>query len=64
VADTLSRRDTKEAAVLAISAPQFDFIDRLRHANNSDLALVALRSEIDAGQHAAPWSLANGLVAF
>jgi hypothetical protein len=32
VADALSRRDTEEGAVLAISAPRFDFIDRLRHA--------------------------------
>jgi hypothetical protein len=31
VADALSRRDTEEGAVLAILAPRFDFIGRLRH---------------------------------
>ena len=32
VADALSRRDTAEGAALAISAPRFDFISRLRQA--------------------------------
>jgi hypothetical protein len=32
VADALSRRDNEEGEVLAISAPRFDFIERLRHA--------------------------------
>jgi hypothetical protein len=30
VADALSRRDTPDGVVLAISAPRFDYIDRLR----------------------------------
>jgi hypothetical protein len=30
VADALSRRDTEEGDLLALSAPWFDFIDRLR----------------------------------
>lgn len=29
VADALSRRDIEESSILAISGPQFDFIDRL-----------------------------------
>ena len=33
VADALSRRDTEEAAILALSGPRFDFIERLRQAN-------------------------------
>jgi hypothetical protein len=33
IADALSRRDTStEGSVLALSAPRFDFVDRLRHA--------------------------------
>ena len=43
VADALSRRDTDEGVVLAISAPQFDFITRLRQAQETDPALVATR---------------------
>jgi hypothetical protein len=32
VADALSRRDDEEGDLLAISAPRFNFIERLRHA--------------------------------
>ena len=32
VADALSRRDTEEGTVLAISAPRFNYIERLRQA--------------------------------
>ena len=49
MADTLSWRDTKEASVLANSGPRFDFIDRLRLANTTDPALVALTEAIVAG---------------
>jgi hypothetical protein len=64
VADALSRRDTEEGVVLAISAPRFDFIERLRQAQASDPALVAMRDEISAGIRAAPWSLIDHMVAF
>ena len=63
VADALSRRDTEEAAILALSGPCFDFIERLRQANIQDPALVAIM-EISSSQRAAPWSLVDGLVAF
>jgi hypothetical protein len=36
VADALSHRDNEEGEVLAISAPRFDFIERLRHAQATD----------------------------
>jgi hypothetical protein len=49
VADALSRRDTEDGALLALSAPRFDFIDRLRHAQLVDPALVALHADITAG---------------
>jgi len=43
VVDALSRRDTpEEGAVLVLSGPRFDFIDRLRHAHATDPALAAL----------------------
>nr|CAB3453399.1 unnamed protein product [Digitaria exilis] len=64
VADALSRRDTEEAAILAISSPRFDFIHRLRQANSSAPSLVALREAITTGERAGPWSIIDGLVAF
>jgi hypothetical protein len=64
VADALSRRDTEEPGAMNISAPHFDFIDRLRAEHDADPALRALRDEITADQRAAPWSLVDGMVAF
>ena len=66
VADALSRRDTEDStgAVLALSAPRFDFIDRLRQAQAVDPALVALRDEIVAGTRAAPWAVQDDLVTY
>jgi hypothetical protein len=62
VADALSRCDTEEAnndAVLAVSAPRFDFITRLHDVQASDLALVTLREEFVAGSRSAPWALTD-----
>lgn len=64
VADALSCHDTDEAAILALSGPRFDFIERLRQANDQEPALVAIKEEIAFSQRAAPWSLVDGLVAF
>jgi hypothetical protein len=65
IANALSRRDTcEEGAVLALSAPRFDFIDRLHQAQLQDLALVAIRDEITAGSRGAPWSLLDDMVAY
>jgi hypothetical protein len=65
VADALSRRDTPEGgAVMVLSAPRFDFIDRLRQAQATDLALIALQDEIRAGSRSLPWALADGLVQY
>jgi hypothetical protein len=63
VADALSRHDTEEGTVLAISAPRFDFIGRLRHAQATELALVAIHDEIRAGTRIAPctWSPTGGV---
>jgi hypothetical protein len=46
IADALSHRDNEEGEVLAISAPRFDFIERLRHAQATDPALVAIHDEV------------------
>jgi hypothetical protein len=65
VTDALSRRDTcEEGAVLSLSAPRFDFIDRLRQAQLQDPALVAIRDEITAGTRGASWSLLDDMVAY
>ena len=60
VADALSHRDTDDGAILALSAPRFDFVDRLRHVQAEDPAVVALREEIAAGHRGAPWSVVDG----
>jgi hypothetical protein len=54
VADALSRRDIEEGVALAISAPRFGFIDRLRQAQVTNSALVSIRDEITAGSRVAP----------
>ena len=64
VADALSRRDTPEGVVLAISAPRFDYIERLRQAQVQDPALVAIRDELSASTRSAPWSIVDGLVTY
>jgi hypothetical protein len=46
VADALSRRDTPDGGVLAISAPRFDYIDRLRQEQATHPASVALKDEL------------------
>ena len=64
VADALSRRDTEDGAILSLSAPRFDFVDRLRRAQDEDPGLVALRDEVAAGTRGAPWSLVDGMVQY
>jgi hypothetical protein len=63
VADALSRHDNEEGELLAISAPRFDFIERLRHAQATDPALVAVHDELRAGTRTAPWTITDGMVA-
>jgi hypothetical protein len=64
VTDALSRRDNDEGEVMANSAPRFDFIKRLRHAQATDPALVAIHDEVRAGTRTAPWALVDDMVAF
>jgi hypothetical protein len=64
VADALSRQDTTTTGLLAISAPRFDFIDRLRQTQATDPSLVAILDEIRAGTRTAPWAVRDGMVVF
>jgi hypothetical protein len=65
IADALSRRDTvDDATVLMLSALRFDFIERLRQAQDVDPALVAIKDEIGTGARSKPWSITDGMVLF
>jgi hypothetical protein len=64
VADALSRRDTPDGVVLAISAPRFDYIDRLRWEQAGDAASVAIKDELVAGSRGAPWAIVDGLLTY
>lgn len=64
VADALSRRDTEEGAILALSAPRFDFISKLHDAQRQDPALTALRDEVSAGMRTTPWALVDDLLQY
>jgi hypothetical protein len=64
VADALSRWDTEDGALLAISGPCFDFIDRLHQAQLEDPALVAMHAEITAGTRPTTWTIVDGMVLF
>jgi hypothetical protein len=64
VADVLSRRDTEEGALLALSASRFDFINCLRQAQHTDPALVTLREDISIGSRRAPWSIVDDMIQF
>jgi len=67
VADALSRRDAEEdsmGGLCSISAPRFDFISRLRHAQAVDPALAAIHDEIRAGSRTAPWTVKDDMVLF
>ena len=65
VADALSRRNTADdGAILVLSAPRFDFVTRLRQAQLSDPALVALQDEVRAGSREAPWAIVEDMVQF
>ena len=65
VADALSRRDTpEEGAILAFSAPRFDFVDRLRHAQLAEPAIIAIRDDVLAGIRTAPWAIVDGMLQY
>ena len=64
IADALSRCDTANGALLTLSAPCFDFLDRLRQAQATDPALVALRDDIATGSRGLPWATVDDIVQF
>jgi hypothetical protein len=60
----LFSRDTDEGELLAISAPRFDFIAHLRHAQATDPALVAIHDKVHAGTRAAPWAVVDDMASY
>jgi hypothetical protein len=64
ITDALSRRDNEETELLAISAPRFDFIDRLRHAQAMDTVLSTVHAELRIGTRVAPWAVVDDMVTF
>jgi len=64
VADALSKRNTVDGVILAVSAPHFDYIERLCQAHATDPARVAIWEELAAGTRSAPWALVDGLVIY
>jgi hypothetical protein len=63
VADVLSWYDKVDEELLALSAPRFAFLDKLRQAQLGDLALT-LHAEIAACGRPAPWSVVDSMVQF
>jgi hypothetical protein len=49
VADALSRRDTFDAHVSALSGPTFDLFEGLRQAAHTDPALMAFHEKLENG---------------
>jgi hypothetical protein len=64
MANALSRRDTVDGELLALSAPHFAFLDKLRQAQLGNPTLLTLHAEIIAGGRPAPWSVVDGMVQF
>lgn len=62
VADALSRRDTEEMSVHAISTPTFHLFEEVRQEQEASSDLMSLRAEIEAGTRSAPWAVHNGLI--
>jgi hypothetical protein len=61
---TMSSPTRSPDALMALSAPRFDILDRIRATHDTDPTLRALRDELLADQRAAPWALTDGLVTF
>jgi hypothetical protein len=57
-------RGIEEGALLAISAPRFDFIGRLHHTQATDPALVAIHDEVCVGTCAVPWTVVDDMVTY
>jgi hypothetical protein len=64
MADALSRHDTSDAHVSALSGPSFDLFEGLRQAAHTDPALVAFREKLENGELRPPWAIIDGLVTF
>jgi hypothetical protein len=64
VADALSRRDTPDAQLHAISLPSFDLLDGIKLAVEIDAKLEDLHNRITVGTLGEPWSVVDGIVLY
>jgi hypothetical protein len=62
VADALSRRDTPDAQLHALSSPSFELLEDIKLAAEQDAELEDLRTQITAGALGEPWSVVDGIV--
>lgn len=62
VADALSRRDTEDATVAALSEPTFALLDDIRFATAAADDACRLLQRLQARDLAAPWRLDDGLL--
>jgi hypothetical protein len=62
VADTLSRRDTKEVVAMALSCPSFQLFDALRMELASTPKLRTLKQEAVVGTKGTGWRMQDGLI--
>jgi hypothetical protein len=62
VANALSRRDTEELGLAALSSPSFKLFNELRQEIRESTELSTLRAEIPAGQKGAPWTVVDDLI--
>jgi hypothetical protein len=64
VFDALSRRDTPDTQLHAISSPSFDLLEDIKLAAEADAELEDLRTQITAGALGKPWSVMDGIVLY
>ena len=66
VIDALSCHDVEDSmgTLCAMSAPHFDFIRRLCHAQATDPALVTIHDGVRSDARTTPWAVADDMVLF
>lgn len=62
VADALSRRDSEELLVQAISTPTFNIFEEVCQFQASSPTIQSIRAEIEAGTRSTPWAIQNNIV--
>ena len=64
VTDVLFQRDTEVGSTMAFLASSFDLLEEYRASAATDLALIMLKDQIEAGSLGEPWALVDGLVTY